>query len=365
MAQGGPLRGPATPAELALHRNFLASVTTAKRGLLRASFYLAEIVDRKVHKVLGHPDGVAYATAAAGLTARQAQDLLRMGRKLRAAPDLANAVANGSLSWGKARLLAGKVDREDFPALLDLAQSRTERELKSALRQTPHPPQPPPTPPQANPPARPPVNRPAAERPAAPRAAPTPRTGSAEPGKTAPPPARHVVSLSFDAEAYARWEAAVAALRRSGCREPLAELHLGALENRGAGEGGGASPPQYLIVLMECPECGAAALNTSRGELPAPRALLETARCDAVLEHESARRRAVIPPRLRRLVLRRARYRCSAAGCGRTRHLQIHHRVPVAAGGATEAENLVVLCARCHRALHERERAMRQARPSV
>ncbi|MBK9305167.1 MAG: HNH endonuclease [bacterium] len=47
-------------------------------------------------------------------------------------------------------------------------------------------------------------------------------------------------------------------------------------------------------------------------------------------------------------------HRCQAPGCRNSRYLQVHHRIPAAAGGKPEPKNLVTLCSRCHRALHQR-----------
>jgi predicted HNH restriction endonuclease len=41
-------------------------------------------------------------------------------------------------------------------------------------------------------------------------------------------------------------------------------------------------------------------------------------------------------------------------GCGQTRFLEVHHLMPRAAGGKNSADNLITLCASCHRLLHER-----------
>ncbi len=88
-------------------------------------------------------------------------------------------------------------------------------------------------------------------------------------------------------------------------------------------------------------------------------ALLEAAYCDAVIEDTGGNRRRTIPPRLRRQVMQRARFRWEAAGCPNTQFLQIHHRRPAAAGGGNTLDNLVVLCSRCHRRLHENEQTAR------
>jgi 5-methylcytosine-specific restriction endonuclease McrA len=54
--------------------------------------------------------------------------------------------------------------------------------------------------------------------------------------------------------------------------------------------------------------------------------------------------------RLRKLALKRDGHRCVV--CGATEGLQVHHRVPIAAGGAHVLSNLIVLCRVHHRAAH-------------
>jgi hypothetical protein len=65
-----------------------------------------------------------------------------------------------------------------------------------------------------------------------------------------------------------------------------------------------------------------------------------------------ARTRRSAPAWLRR-ELRRRDPTCRFPGCGRTRLLHAHHIEHWAAGGATEAANLVFLCSRHHRFVHE------------
>lgn len=337
---------PATPAELALHRNFLDSVQTAKKGILRASFYLAELVDRNVHKTFGYASGVDYAMSQAGLTKGQASDLLRMGRRLKDLPETSRAVADGSLTWNQARRLVGKITPENECEALAAARAEPMPAPKARAEPPLCPTEPVPIMQLPPPPAQPRM---------------TPKQEA-----PAPPSGRHAVTMVFDDEGYAEWEAAIDRLRASGRHDALATLHLAALQCMADGEAPESAPHRStLLVILECPKCGAAALNTSRGELPAPRALLEAARCDAVIESPDASRRAVIPPKLRRTLLRMARYRCQAEGCNHTRNLQLHHRIPHAHGGRTEEANLVVLCSRCHRALHEREERLRAAKPPV
>jgi 5-methylcytosine-specific restriction endonuclease McrA len=49
-------------------------------------------------------------------------------------------------------------------------------------------------------------------------------------------------------------------------------------------------------------------------------------------------------------VLRRDRWQCQC--CGSLENLQIHHRQFRSRSGADSEDNLITLCAKCHRSLH-------------
>ena len=54
--------------------------------------------------------------------------------------------------------------------------------------------------------------------------------------------------------------------------------------------------------------------------------------------------------RLRRAVLERDGWRCQH--CGSRDNLHLHHQLFRSHGGADSTDNLIILCASCHRALH-------------
>jgi hypothetical protein len=60
------------------------------------------------------------------------------------------------------------------------------------------------------------------------------------------------------------------------------------------------------------------------------------------------------PPALRRAVRERDGYRCQYPGCN-SRHVDIHHIVHWARGGATDLSNLTLVCRAHHVIVHERE----------
>ena len=64
------------------------------------------------------------------------------------------------------------------------------------------------------------------------------------------------------------------------------------------------------------------------------------------------RRTRTVPAHLFRLLKHRDRH-CRAPGCTSTRGLHAHHRKHWADGGTTDLDNLILLCGRHHRLLHE------------
>ena len=65
------------------------------------------------------------------------------------------------------------------------------------------------------------------------------------------------------------------------------------------------------------------------------------------------RKTRAIPPSTRRALLARDRH-CQFPGCAHDRYVEGHHIVHWAHGGETKLDNLVLLCSRHHRAVHER-----------
>lgn len=95
--------------------------------------------------------------------------------------------------------------------------------------------------------------------------------------------------------------------------------------------------------------------------LPLPRETARRMACDASLVRLSERDGSVlsvgrktrsIPPALRRALRSRDRC-CQFPGCTQSRHVDAHHLHHWADGGHTDVENLVLLCRRHHRPVHE------------
>lgn len=324
-----------TPKQESLHNNFQESARTLKKSLVRTIYYLGAIHHQKIHRMMGFRTIAEYAEQVAGFTPKQTKNFLNLARKLPEFQEVERAVEKGDLTWAKAQEICNKADPRDQAGWVEVAGQIDLKELRSRLR----------------------------PRGTAPRPRRLPGRGANQPelrpATPDGPEPKHFVSLRLTAEQLVRWQTGLEHLMKSRGK-PREEVVLEALAASHAP--GQATPPPYLIVILECPACGQAVLPTNRGELPAPLPLLQAAHCDATVEDPCGQRRSTLPPHLRRQALRKARYRCQGPGCGNTAFLEIHHRAPSALGGADTADNLMVLCWRCHRALHQAEERALQVR---
>jgi hypothetical protein len=95
------------------------------------------------------------------------------------------------------------------------------------------------------------------------------------------------------------------------------------------------------------------------------RRALEAILCDAVTEvtvragdgmyMDYGHRHRVVPPALRRALLDKYQGMCAADGCTSRHRLQAHHKIPWSQGGATDQDNLILLCWFHHQVVvHER-----------
>jgi 5-methylcytosine-specific restriction endonuclease McrA len=161
---------------------------------------------------------------------------------------------------------------------------------------------------------------------------------------------------------------------KPGVAAPVAQRRADALERMAGAylatpEAGGSSADRYTVNLHTDAETLKADGTGAEAELEAGghccHVPAETSRrltCDAGLVHwrESAegeplsvgRKTRTIPPAIRR-ALRRRDGGCRFPGCSATRFVDAHHVRHWADGGETRMDNLVSLCRRHHRLVHE------------
>jgi hypothetical protein len=225
--------------------------------------------------------------------------------------------------------------------------------------------------------------------------------GGANPAGALPPAGPLHVTLRFSPAQYARWAAQIERARKLAVRGSRVvpgaasreELLLAALDELIAAAGRDLAPirpagtvcppgamrsavasadddsrhaatatdaparqqhgPPYQIILFRCEGCGGTRIQTPLGARTLSRPTAEAAACDARVLTPEGRNVTTIAPAVRRAVLVRDGYRCRAPGCTGTRFLEVHHRVPRARGGTNRPDNLITLCAACHRLRHE------------
>ncbi len=119
-------------------------------------------------------------------------------------------------------------------------------------------------------------------------------------------------------------------------------------------------PSPYSVVLYRCRDCQRAEVVTQGGRRAVSEAVTEAVVENARI-HDEGRNRHPLSPARRTAILARDGHRCRAPGCGSARFLEVHHILPRELGGTNAAANLVTLCGRCHRFIHDR---LKRGRPA-
>jgi len=301
-----------------------------------AVLWFGEVMARCLYRDLGHSSINQYAIQELGFSKSRTDDFIRLARQLNNLPAVREAVASGELGYTKAREIILVATPETQDTWLKVAKgTRKEliREVKKAKRAA-----------KVDPaqgellPSAPPV--------VAPRELPV------------------CFRMNLTPEQEARRAALVERLHKlGGVPTDRVELMLEALaalletkelQSGKCPRGHFSSRPPIQIHVHEDTKTGRMIVQTDAGERELSRAETERMRCDAAVCHHGGRNTTTIPPRVRRKVLARDKHRCRAPGCGRTRFLEVHHLVARQQGGSNRPENLVTLCASCHRLWHER-----------
>lgn len=357
---------PAAQVDLAL-RQALAAYDSARQCAL---LWFCEVLSRQLYRDLGFPSIEQYATEALGFSRNRTWQFLRLARDLERLPPVKAAVTSGQLAWTKAQQVARVATPRTAQSWVDRASATSRRELAQKIKKTR-----------------------AAAKVAAKKAVAgqsmmelgggvaTTAAAAAEP----PPATRVTVTLTLDSLDAAHLDAMIEAAKKSGAvvatatREEAILAGLAALLEDSArapevehahspkrrpllqADGHAPTGPDlrrrnssspYKVVLYRCEGCGRSEVVTTGGRRPVAAASAAAAVENSVV-HAGGRNRRAIAPGLRDRVLARDGHRCRAPGCSRTRFLEIHHVIPRERGGANTPGNLVTLCSRCHRFVHE------------
>lgn len=304
------------------HNALLHALRNLESAEQTAVCRFADVFHGRLYRVLGYSTIHHYAREALHFPPARISQFLRLAEDMRRLPMVAKALEQNDITWTKAREI-GKVATPDTQDVwVERAKKVPRTQLEKDIRR-----------------AR--AKRPRQQIPMLP--APDPPPGD--------PPVR--VTLELTPAQAAKVQKLQEALRPGRNRSQLYVEALEALvqaESKPAPRNG--SRPAAQIVAYRCESC-------SGVDVPAAGSLrrldpvdAEVLACDGDQVDRKGRKRSSVPPRLRRQVLARDRHRC--VRCGRSGPLHLHHRKPIASGGRHSLENLVTVCAPCHRHHHAR-----------
>ena len=137
---------------------------------------------------------------------------------------------------------------------------------------------------------------------------------------------------------------------------------------RGYAAGDSHDAPRAQIAITKCETCSQAWQHAAGRKIAITEAEYETAACDARFIGSldaPQRARSAVPPATDRAVRQRDGYRCTVPGCRSARLLHAHHILWQSRGGGHEMENLTLLCAGHHGAVHRGEIVIAGKAPAI
>jgi Holliday junction resolvase RuvA-like protein len=287
-----------------------------------------------VHKRAGHASLREYADRVVGLSERQTNERLRVGRALVTLPRLDAALASGALPWSAVRELTRVGTAATEEEWIVWAKGRRMRQIETAVA--------------------------------------TRRAGDRPTDRADPELRQHTLRFEVRAETLALFRDLQSAVRADLGTHVDDDTLLYEIARRALGGPTDEGRASYQIAVSRCPDCARASIEAAGESHPIPEHVADMASCDAQLlppaapthvgpsspthvgsSHPRARASQTIPPATRREVLRRHRKRCAVPGCTHHQYLDVHHIHPRAEGGTHDPERLLPLCGAHHRAHHQ------------
>ena len=345
-----------TPGQTAVvaHEAIKSALEARDKAEHCSLLWFAEILKRKLYRELGYSSIKHYAMSKLGFSKSQFYGFQNLCLQLEKLPIVKQKIESGELGYTKAQALLPVIDQTNEKEWAEYAEEHSRRDLQEVVKQ---------------------AKKQAEEKAAGqPSLIPVP--------KKLPPVVVPVnVNLKMSPTQFARYEKLWEQVRKqSNAPADKIEAMLAVMDFYVAGnsipkklqtfEKGKSEPqcegqkssrldnpvvvkPPVQIHIHKCPECAAATVQTSKGELQLSESELERALCDCQISQPNQRNTTSIPPAIRRKVLARARNKCQCPGCDHTGYLEIHHIVPRSKGGTNDAGNLICLCSGCHKLVHE------------
>ena len=302
----------------------VADETLRKLGRLRAAsdFELCQWFlcgfRLKVQDVYGFASFREYTERWFGCTGRATEERVRVAERLEELPKLSAAFAAGELVFSAVRELTRVADGETENEWLEVAEGKTASQIERMTS-----------------------GKKPGDRPSDP---------------TRPGLERKRVTLNLSPSAYALLRQARDVLRKeSGGTHLDDDAFIELLASSALSGGGDADETRsrHQIALTVCECCKAATQDAIGEQVPVGPEVVEIAECDAQIigrvDISAGYERAsqVIPPAVRRAVVRRHGGVCAVPGCKHT-SCDVHHCDPKSEGGSHDPERLVLLCSTHH-----------------
>lgn len=296
--------------------------------------WLLRAFDSNVHVRFGLGCFAEYVERLFGFSPRVTMEKLRVAKALVELEETSNALKSGLISWSHARELTRVAAPETEKAWLAASAERTVREVERMV--SGHVP---------------------GDMPDAPKD---------------PAAERCVLRFEVTAETRGTFNEALAKLTRDAGQhldDDALLLLMSRMVLGGPTDEGRAS---YQVSMTVCDRCGIGEQLGKGERAPVERTVIEMAKCDAQVipqAHVNAagsgkRAAQSIPPAARREVMQRDSGRCCVPGCRHSIFVDVHHIDLRSEDGGNDPDNLVVLCAAHHRALHRGSLRL-EGRPSL
>jgi hypothetical protein len=263
-----------------------------------------------------------YAERMLGLSARQTEERLRVGRALAHLPELDGALASGKLSWSAVRELTRIATPENEGNWVNWADGRRAYDVEQAVAEH--------------------------------------VVGDGPEAAADPERVKHRLRFEVRAETMALFRDLQAKVRADIGHDVDDDTLLFEIARRALGGPEDVGRASYQVAVSRCEECGRTSIDAAGRSEVVDDAVAEMAMCDGQhlgdveRPHVGAPRATqTIPPAVRRHVMRRDHMRCVVPGCRNHWFVDVHHLDPRCEGGGHDPERLAVLCGSHHRAVHQ------------
>jgi hypothetical protein len=274
----------------------------------------------RVHEPLGYATFLSYLEHVFGYGPRLASERVRVAEAVAGLPAMNDALASGELSWSAVRELTRVAVPATEAEWIATARGKSMREVEDMV---------------------------------------SGRRSGDRPGDPADPATkREVLRLELTGDG-------LAALREARRRLELDVGHsldddafVRMLAHHALGGPTDPGRAAYQVAITVCPQCRRGTRDGAGRELAVEPHVVDAALCDAQHIGDThvggapIKASQTIPPRIRRLVHRRAHGRCEVIGCRSAKYLEIHHIIHRAEGGTHDPSFLLLTCSAHHAALH-------------